>query len=113
MKFLLLLLVLLSKIGSEPTECVKRSKDLFLEEKGNCKSLYGVEKSNCIDTAKTKMRLSNDECRKNLIDCISKAVVAKNESKKLCSKNEDLERANCLKSSDNEFAKAKTNCRSI
>lgn len=108
-----LILLVFFKLSAEPTECIKRTKEVFLNEKSSCKSLYGVEKTTCLDTAKVKMRSSNDDCRKKLIECISKAVFSKNESRKLCDKNVELEKANCIKSSNDEFAKAKTNCRSI
>ncbi len=114
MKFLFFLILLGSlALEAESTECNKKTKEAYKSEKDSCNTLYGVEKSNCVETAKEKLRASTQECRLGFMDCISKATRVKEDSKKSCSGKEPSEKSSCIKSSEEEFVKSKYECRKI
>ena len=82
MKYLpLILFIATFAVSAEPTDCVQKSKENYKSEKAACGTLFGVENSNCIETAKEKLRAANLDCKAKLVDCISKASAAKNDSK--------------------------------
>ena len=114
MKYLpLILLIINFAIIAEPTDCIQKSKENYKSEKKACGSLFGVEKSNCVETAKEKLRAANLDCKAKLVECISKANAAKSDSKKSCSGKEPAERTSCIKISEEEFVKSKYECRKI
>jgi hypothetical protein len=114
MKYLpLILLIINFAIIAEPTDCIQKSKENYKSEKEACGSLFGVEKSNCVETAKEKLRAANLDCKAKLVECISKANAAKSDSKKSCSGKEPAERTSCIKISEEEFVKSKYECRKI
>lgn len=100
-------------LKAEPTECTKKSKEAYKSEKEACGTLYGVEKSNCVETAKEKLRASTQGCKVSFLDCISKATRAREDSKKSCSGKEPTEKSSCIKSYEEEFVKSKYECRKI
>jgi hypothetical protein len=114
MKYLpLILLIINFAIIAEPTDCIQKSKENYKSEKDACGSLFGVEKSNCVETAKEKLRANNLDCKAKLVECISKANATKNDSKKSCSGKEAAERTSCIKMSEEEFIKSKYECRKM
>jgi len=114
MKYLPLIFIIATfAISAEPTDCVQKSKENYKSEKAACGTLFGVENSNCIETAKEKLRAANLDCKAKLVDCISKASAAKNDSKKSCSGKESAEKTSCIKMSEEEFVKSKYECRKI
>jgi hypothetical protein len=114
MKLLFFLVLLISlALEAEPTECTKKTKEVYKTEKEACSTLFGVEKSNCVETAKEKLRASTQDCKVSFMDCISKSTKAKEDSKKSCSGKEPTEKFSCIKSTEEEFVKSKYECRKI